>query len=120
MRPTRSFRANTSNSPSRSPRPATSTTFSSTATPSPTTAASLSVSHIPRSVHPQPQKLTNIADEFSNQNGNPWADKHNTLDAGNGCSAFDCKPNDKNCYSQGGKTVYHCPTPVNLTAKICL
>lgn len=59
-------------------------------------------------------------DEFSNANGNPWADKHNTLSAGDGCAAFDCAANDKNCYSNGGSKVYHCPQPLNITAKICV
>ncbi|KAJ4151549.1 hypothetical protein LMH87_012241 [Akanthomyces muscarius] len=58
--------------------------------------------------------------EFSNANGNPWADKHNTLSAGDGCAAFDCAANDKNCYSNGGSKVYHCPQPLNITAKICV
>ncbi|OAA69548.1 hypothetical protein ISF_02818 [Cordyceps fumosorosea ARSEF 2679] len=58
--------------------------------------------------------------EFSNVNGNPWADKHNTLSAGSGCDSFDCKPNDASCYSKNGARVLHCPEPLNITAKICV
>ncbi|OAA47484.1 16 kDa allergen [Beauveria brongniartii RCEF 3172] len=58
--------------------------------------------------------------EFSNEHGNPWADKHNTLSAGSGCDSFDCAPNDYNCYSKGGSKVLHCPQPLNITAQICV
>ncbi|XWW93608.1 hypothetical protein V2A60_001542 [Cordyceps javanica] len=58
--------------------------------------------------------------EFSNVHGNPWADKHNTLDAGEGCESFDCAANDSNCYSRYASRVLHCPEPVNITARICV
>ncbi|KAL4895226.1 16 kDa allergen [Aspergillus ambiguus] len=58
--------------------------------------------------------------ELSTEWGNPFAGNHNSLDAGAGCEAFDCAPNDADCYSTPAhKKVYGCPQPVTLTADLC-
>ncbi|OAA56744.1 hypothetical protein LEL_10958 [Akanthomyces lecanii RCEF 1005] len=58
---------------------------------------------------------------LEDQYGNPVADKHNTLGAGDGCDAFDCAANDASCYSTANNhIVYACPRPINITAKLCV
>ena len=59
--------------------------------------------------------------ELSTEWGNPFADSHNSLGAGEGCNSFDCEAGDAGCYSTPeDKKDYSCPEPVDLTASICL
>ncbi|KAI1062924.1 hypothetical protein NW752_004229 [Fusarium irregulare] len=62
----------------------------------------------------------NVYYELNTQFGNPFADKHNILNPGDGCQKFDCKAGDAKCYSTPSSPKnYGCPNPVTLYAKIC-
>ncbi|KAH6964787.1 alkaline foam protein B precursor [Fusarium venenatum] len=62
----------------------------------------------------------NVYYELNTEYGNPFANKHNILNPGDGCQKFDCKAGDAKCYSTpSSKKNYGCPNPVTLYAKIC-
>ncbi|KAI1779045.1 hypothetical protein F4818DRAFT_403216 [Hypoxylon cercidicola] len=59
--------------------------------------------------------------EYSTEWGNPFANSHNTLGAGDGCESFNCAAGDAACYSTPAhKIVYGCPQPVDLEAQLCV
>lgn len=63
---------------------------------------------------------SNVYYELNTEFGNPFADKHNILNPGDGCQKFDCKAGDAKCYSTpSAQKNYACPNPVTLYAKIC-